>query len=409
MPQQIGPQPGPRATSRRGFIQSAAGAIGAASIAPGALAQQQPNPNIGTPPSVISNPPRQWGHRAPPDIYPDPDIIIIDPSFKSLLLGITAIRRVATGFRWAEGPAWCSEGQYLVFSDVQGNTQYRCLWDNMRVTAFRKPSNNSNGNSFDYQGRQLSTEDFFRRVIRWEHDGTLTVIADSFDGKPLNSPNDLVPHPDGSIWFTDPAYGDTLSEGHPDEAGGPTNSQGLLNPRIGAENAGAIGGSKRQLPTQTYRWDPSGRLDVVLTEDQVPDPNGICFSPDHKTLYVISTGKGPGDTGAGGKGVIHAFDVQGNKPSNQRVFTDMMVDGVHCGPDGMRADVAGNLWISSNAVLGYAGVVVFNAQGKLIGRIRLPEVCANLAFGGPKRNMLFMCASQSLYLLQVQTQGAAPG
>ena len=147
----------------------------------------------------------------------------------------------------------------------------------------------------------------------------------------------------------------------------------------------------------------------MLTEDQVPDPNGICFSPDHKTLYVISTGKGPGDTGPGGKGIVFAFDMQGNKPAAQRVFTDMMVDGVHCGPDGMRADVFGNLWISSNTVLGYAGVVVFNAQGKLIGRIRLPEVCANLAFGGPKRNMLFMCASQSLYMLQVQTQGAAPG
>jgi gluconolactonase len=148
---------------------------------------------------------------------------------------------------------------------------------------------------------------------------------------------------------------------------------------------------------------------VVLTEDQVPDPNGICFSPDHKTLYVISTGKGPGDTGAGGKGVVYAFDMQGNKPTGQRLFTDMMVDGVHCGPDGMRADVSGNMWISSNTVLGYAGVLVFNAQGKLIGRIRLPEVCANLAFGGPKRNMLFTCASQSLYMLQVQTQGAAPG
>jgi gluconolactonase len=408
MQQQTSPHRGPREISRRGFVRAATGVAGAAVIGPAALAQQS-NANLGTPPSVITNPPRQWGHHAPPELYPDPDIIVIDPSFRSLLLGITAIHRVATGFRWAEGPAWSSEGQYLVFSDVQGNTQYRFLWDDWRTTPYRKPSNNSNGNSFDYQGRQLSTEDFFRRVVRWEHDGTMTVIADAFEGKPLNSPNDLVPHPDGSIWFTDPAYGDSLSEGHPDEAGGPTNAQGLLNQRIGAENAGMIGGAKRQLPTQTYRWDPSNKLDVVLTEEQVPDPNGICFSPDHKTLYVISTGKGPGDTGPGGKGVVYAFDVQDNKPAGQRVFTDMMVDGVHCGPDGMRADVFGNLWISSNTVLGYAGVLVFNAQGKLIGRIRLPEVCANLSFGGPKRNMLFMCASQSLYLLQVQTQGAAPG
>jgi gluconolactonase len=235
------------------------------------------------------------------------------------------------------------------------------------------------------------------------------VIADSFEGKPLNSPNDLVAHPDGSIWFTDPPYGDTLSEGHPDDAGGPTNPQGLLNPRIGAENAGALGGTKRQLPNAVYRWDPSNRLEVVVTEDQLKDPNGICFSPDYKTLYVISTSKGPGDAHSGGTRTIHAFDVLGTKVTNGREFLDMQVDGVHCGPDGMRADVFGNLWCSSNAPLGYAGVLVYNAQGKLIGRIRLPEVCANLVFGGPKRNHLLMCASQSIYMVQVQTQGAAPG
>ena len=378
-------------------------------LATTALARPAFAQSTATPPSVISNPPRQWGSHAPPAIYPDPDIVVIDPSFEQYLLGITAIHRVATGFLWCEGPAWSSEGQYFVFSDVQGNTQYRLLWESRQITAFRKPSNNSNGNSFDFDGRQLSTEDFFRRVIRLEHDGSMKVIADNFDGKPLNSPNDLVPHPDGSIWFTDPPYGDTLSEGHPDEAGGPTNPQGLLKPAVGAENAGGFGGTKRQLPNAVYRWDPSGRLDQVITEDQLKDPNGICFSPDYKTLYVISTGKGPGDTHAGGTGTIFAFDVQGGKVSNGRQFLDMTVDGVHCGPDGMRADVFGNLWCSSNAPLGYSGVLIYNAQGKLIGRIRLPEVCANVCFGGPKRNHLFMAASQSIYLLQVQTQGAAPG
>jgi gluconolactonase len=392
-------------TTRRAFV----GGIGASVVMPFAAVAQQPTAATGTPPSVISNPPRQWGWRAPPNIYPDPDVIVIDPSFAALRVGNVPIRRIATGFTWAEGPAWCSEGQYFVFSDVVGNTQYRVLWDDLRVTPFRKPSNNSNGNSFDFQGRQISAEDFFRRVIRWELDGTMTVIADKFDGKALNSPNDLVPHPDGSIWFTDPPYGDQLSEGHPDEPGGPANTQGAFNPRIGAPNAGALGGSKRELPNAVYRWDPSGRLDQVITEDQLKDPNGICFSPDYKTLYVISTGKGPGDSHAGGTRSIHAFDMQGTKPTNGREFLDMTVDGVHCGPDGMRADVLGNLWCSSNTVLGYAGVLVYNAQGKLIGRIRLPEVCANLCFGGPKRNQLLMTAGQSIYLLQVQTQGAAPG
>src|SRR6185437_15332416 len=180
---------------------------------------------------------------APPEPYPDPDIITVDPSFGKYLLGITAIHRVATGFFWAEGPAWSNQGQYLLCSDVQGNVQYRYIWDDGRVTAFRDPSYNSNGNSFDFQGRQLSTQDFFRRVVRWEHDGTMTVIADSYNGKGLNSPNDLVPHPD--------------------EAGGSTNPQGLLKPGIGAENAGAIGGKKRELPNAVYRWDPNGHLDQV--------------------------------------------------------------------------------------------------------------------------------------------------
>jgi gluconolactonase len=394
--------------SRRAVVRGIASTIGATVLAPVAIAQQ-PTAALGMPPSVISAPPRQWGRDAPPNIYPDPDVIVIDPAFAALRVGNVPIRRVATGFTWAEGPAWSSEGQYYVFSDVVGNTQYRVLWDNLQVTPFRKPSNNSNGNSFDFQGRQISTEDFFRRVVRWEHDGTMTVIADQFDGKPLNSPNDLVPHPDGSIWFTDPPYGDQLAEGHPDEPGGPANPQGALNPRIGAPNAGAIGGTKRQLPNAVYRWDPSGRLDQVITEDQIKGPNGICFSPDYRTLYVISTGKGPGDTHSGGTRTIHAFDIQGNRPTGEREFLDMTVDGVHCGPDGMRADVFGNLWCSSNAPLGYAGVLVYTAQGKLIGRIRLPEVCANLCFGGPKRNQLLMTAGQSIYLLQVNTQGAAPG
>src|SRR5579862_4707098 len=394
--------------SRRRVLAGTAGLISSAALAPNIASAQQPNANLGAPASVITNPPRDFaqGH---PSIYPDPDVIVVDPSFLPLRRAQGAIYRVWTGALWAEGPTWSSQGQYLVFSDVSGNTLYRYIWDDGRVTEFRRPSNDANGNAFDFQGRLLSCEDFTRRLVRWEHDGTMTVIADSYEGKPLNSPNGVVSHPDGSIWFTDPGYGDQIAEGHPDEAGGPANPQGILNPRIGAENAGAIGGRKRELPTNVYRWDPSGRLEVAIGEEQLPDPNGICFSPDHRTLYVISTGKGPGDSGAGGNRVIFAFDMQGTRPVNRRLFTDMMVDGVKCGPDGMRADVAGNLWCSSNAPLGYAGVLVFNPAGKLIGRIRLPEVCANLAFGGPKRDRLFMTASQSLYVLETQTQGAAPG
>jgi gluconolactonase len=398
--------------TRRTLVKTAAALAGAAALVPGMglrssrVARASDLADPPAPPSVISDPPREWGPDAPPEIYPDPDIIVVDPAFGKYLLGITAIHRLWTGARWAEGPAWSSQGHYLVFSDVQANIQYRYIWESGLVSKFRDPSFNSNGNAFDFQGRQISTEVFNRRVVRWEHDGTMTVIADSFQGKPLNSPNDLVPHPDGSIWFTDPPYGDTLSEGHPDVPGGPANPGGKQNPNTGAPNAG---GQQRQLGTNVYRWDPSGSLSVVIGDDQLPDPNGLCFSPDYKTLYVASTGAGPGDQRPGGQGVIFQFDVSGSEVGNQRLFTDLMVDGIHCGPDGMRADIDGNLWCSSNAPLGYAGVLVYTPQGQLIGRIRLPEVCANVTFGGPKRNFLLICASQSIYALQVQTQGAAPG
>src|SRR2546430_861601 len=159
-----------------------------------------------------------------------------------------------------------------------------------------------------------------RRVVRYEHDGTATVLADSYNGKKLNSPNDVVAHPDGSYWFTDPPYGGQLYEGEPDIAGGATNPAGKLNPRIG-QPAGFVPG-KRELPTNCYRVDPSGRVDLVVTEAQVPDPNGLCFSPDYKKLYVASTGKGPGDTGPGGKGDMFVFDVgTDNKLSNQKRFS----------------------------------------------------------------------------------------
>ena len=240
---------GSQSMSRRGVLAGSAGLIGAATLASGAARAQQ-NANLGAPATVISNPPRDWTPQHP-SIYPDPDVIVVDPSFNQVRRAIAPIQRVWTGALWAEGPTWSSQGQYLVFSDVAGNTVYRYIWDDGRVTVFRRPSGNTNGNAFDFRGRLLSCEDFTRRLVRWEHDGTMTVIADSFDGKPLNSPNGVAPHPDGSIWFTDPGYGDQLAEGHPDEAGGATNPEGRLNPRVGAPDAGAIGGRKRELPTNT--------------------------------------------------------------------------------------------------------------------------------------------------------------
>jgi gluconolactonase len=363
------------------------------------------------PPSTITTPPRDFGpNGAPTTYFTDPDVISVDPLFDQYAQPNSAITRLWTGALWSEGPAWNAEGRYLVWSDIPNNRQLRWLEDNGRVSVFRMPSNNSNGNTFDFQGRQISCEHLTRRVVRYELNGSITVVTDSFNGKRLNSPNDAVPHPDGSIWFTDPPYGGQLYEGTPDAAGGPSNTAGRLNSRVG-QPAG-IGDAKRELPTNVYRVDVSGRVDVVVTEDQVPDPNGLTFSPDYKRLYVMSTGKGPGDTGSGGKGDVHVFDVGAdNKLSNRRLFTDCMVDGVKCGPDGARCDVDGNVWISSNAGrnVGYSGVTVWTPEGKLIGRIRLPEICGNVCFGGPKRNRLFMAASQSLYAVYVNTQGAAPG
>jgi gluconolactonase len=394
--------------SRRGLLSTMAVAAGAVVAAP-ALARAQGKPV--DPPSVISTPPRDFGPSGAPNVYfTDPDVLTVDPVFNGLRQPNAPIQRLWTGALWSEGPAWSSQGRYLVWSDIPNNRQLRWLEDNGRVTVFRMPSNNSNGNTFDFQGRQLSCEHLTRRVVRYENDGAVTIIADRYNGKRLNSPNDVVPHPDGSYWFTDPPYGGQLYEGAPDAPGGPSNKAGKLKPRLGQPPE--IGGAQRELPTGTYRVDPSGRVDLVVPEDQVPDPNGLVFSPDYKKLYVVSTGRGPGDTGPGGKGDMHVFDVTSdNKATNRKLFSDFMVDGIKCGPDGVRCDVEGNLWCSSNAGrnVGYSGVTVWNPDGKLIGRIRLPEICGNVCFGGPKRNRLFMAASQSLYALYVGTQGAAPG
>src|SRR4249920_1653804 len=256
----------PHAGERRQLLRRMGVAmVGAAIVAP-RLAQAQGKPGPVAPPSVITQPPRDFGpNGAPTTYFTDPDVLTVDPSFDGLRQPNAAIQRLWTGALWSEGPAWNSEGKYLVWSDIPNNRQMRWIEDDGHVSVFRAPSNNSNGNTFDYQGRQLSCEHLTRRVVRYELDGSATVLADKYDGKRLNSPNDVVAHPDGSIWFTDPPYGGQMFEGQPDAAGGGSNASGHLNPRIGTPPES--GTFKRELPTGVYRVDPTGRVDLLAGED----------------------------------------------------------------------------------------------------------------------------------------------
>ena len=389
---------------RRRFL----GRVGAAGVGAGALAigaraaLAQADMGPVAPPSTVTTPPREFGPGADPNVYFwDADVIAVDPSFNGLAQPNAPIQRLWTGALWAEGPAWNSVGKFLVWSDIPNNRQLRWIEDDGHVSVFRMPSNNSNGNTFDFQGRQISCEHLTRRVVRYELDGSITVLADSWNGKRLNSPNDAVPHPDGSVWFTDPPYGAQLYEGTPDPAGGKSNPEGssttgsVSRSGSGYEAGAAHPGLSMGPERPRRRGDP---------RRQGAEPQRSVLLADYKKMYVASTGPA-------GKGDIHVLDVGDKKLSNQKVFTDCKVDGVHCGPDGVRCDVFGNLWCSSNAGrnVGYSGVTVWSPAGKLLGRIRLPEVCGNVCFGGPKRNRLFMAGSQSLYAVYTATQGAAPG
>jgi gluconolactonase len=314
-----------------------------------------------------------FGRWQPTERYPDPAVEVLDPSFAKYRLFNAAVERLATGMRWSEGPVWFGDGRYLLWSDIPNNRIMR--WDEAtgEASEFRKPSNYANGNTRDRQGRLVTCEHGGRRVVRTEYDGSITVILDKFDGKPLNSPNDVVVKSDGSIWFTDPPFGIGGNyEGH------------QANP---------------ELPMNVYRVDAAGQASVVVPN--LRGPNGLAFSPDESKLYIVESRATPNRT-------ILVFDVtdNGTKLANGRVF----IDAGPGTPDGFRVDVDGNLWcgwgMGSEEL---DGVVVYSPAAKLIGRIKLPERCANVCFGGLKRNRLFMAASQSLYALYVGTQGAPGG
>lgn len=310
----------------------------------------------------------------PSQRYPDPLVKVIDPSFTKYRLNLAKVERIATGLRWSEGPVWFGDGRYLLWSDIPNNRMMKWEEETGAVSVFRKPANHSNGNSRDRQGRLLTCEHDARRVTRTEYDGSITVIADNYQGKPLNSPNDIVCKSDGSIWFTDPPFGILgFYEGHV---------------------------APVELPTNVYRWDPTSKQLAVVAGD-VNRPNGLAFSPDESRLYIVEAGVSPR--------AIRAYEVSvdGKQLVNGRVFITAEPEGT---PDGLRVDIDGNLWVGwGMGQEGLDGVSVFNAQGKQIGRIDLPERCANLCFGGRHRNRLFMCGSTAIYSLYVNTQGAPGG
>ncbi len=344
-------------TSRRTFFASAGTVLAAAA----ARAQQ-----------------RDWSGQNPVR-YPDPDIVSLDERFDKYKLGNTPIQRLHTGTLWAEGPAWNGVGRYLVWSDIPNDVQLRWIEEDGHVSVFRHPSGNSNGNTFDYQGRQLSCEHGNRRVVRYEHDGSVTVLAAKFEGKPFNAPNDVVVHPDGDIWFTDPGYGSMMDyEGNK----GPLHLKEAVY-RIDGQTGAHREGHRRDLQAERPLLLPG--LQQALRRRH----RRLALSRDR--AHHQGLGRRRNEAGEG-----TPLHLDGPR----RLRSGGSADGIRC-------DTDGNIWSSAGWVGdGYDGVHVFAPNGDRIGQIRLPEICSNVCFGGRKRNRLFMTGSQSLYAVYTEAQGA---
>ncbi|MEO1687289.1 MAG: SMP-30/gluconolactonase/LRE family protein [Pseudomonadota bacterium] len=306
--------------------------------------------------------------------YPDPAVTSLDPAFDKYRLPLAGVERLATGLRWAEGPVWFGDQRRLLWSDIPNNRIMS--WDETtgQVAEFRAPSNFANGHTRDRAGRLVSCEHGGRRITRTEYDGAVTVLMDRFEGKRLNSPNDVVVKSDGSVWFTDPPFG------------------------IGGNYEGRR--AEPELGQNVYRLNPDTGEAIVVADD-VLGPNGLCFSPDESILYIVESRGVPTRK-------ILACDVgaDGRTLHDKRV----LIDAGPGTPDGMRCDVDGNLWCGwGMGDPALDGVLVFNPSGEPIGRIALPERCANLCFGGRANSRLFMAASHSIYALYVNVAGVAGG
>ncbi|MCA0304393.1 MAG: SMP-30/gluconolactonase/LRE family protein [Proteobacteria bacterium] len=311
----------------------------------------------------------RWESSAPIR-YPDPDVIVLDPRFRSLIVPMAAIERIATGCRFTEGPAYYGDGRYLLFSDIPNDKLLR--WDELTGTTatLRHPAGYPDGNTRDRQGRLVTCELGSRTLTRTEHDGSVTVLAASFEGTRLTGPNDVVVKSDGTIWFSD-------------------NGAGIRGNYLGHK-------APKEMPYRVYKLDPAtGALSIAVGD--MERPNGLAFSPDETKLYVVDTPDGTKTT--------RVYDIVDGKAVNGRLF----FDGTPGFADGIRVDTEGNVWAGFSGGPEQDGVAVFAPDGTLIGRILLPERCANLCFGGPKRNRLFMTASQSVYALYVEAIGVAGG